>query len=289
MFDAISEAYDESSGKRNKNSMFWPTLQLYINFASKSFQKQLAYKFEYFVGILNGLLFIFIFTSLWRNIYTTSDVAANSAFDLEGITAYAIFAMLVRISMTMDDASTIIKVRTGEISLDMIKPMNYFFMLLAESAGQSLFHCFTRVIPILVICMLIFDISFPKDINTYLLFISAWALGYMILFMVNFIVALIAFWTLETFSFLLMKYGLFTIFTGGIVPIDFFPEWIKPIIAFIPFQYMIYVPTALFTGHISGMDAVNLLVIQVAWIVGLGLGCVKMWSSSKHRLVVQGG
>lgn len=266
-----------------------PFTNLYLKFAMKSFQKQLAYKFEYFIGVLNGFLFIFIFTSLWRAIYTSAEVAAGSGFDLNGIIAYAIFAMVIRISMSMDDMSTIGKVRSGAISLDLIKPMNYFSMVLSESIGQSMFHCFTRVGPILAVCLLAFDVSMPTTLTNYVLFIAAWGFGYFILFMINFLFGLIAFWTIETFSFQLMKYGLFTLFSGGIVPIDFFPDWARPIADILPFKYVLYVPTSLFIGHIGGAEALELLVIQALWVGCLGFACWTMWGAAQRKLVVQGG
>jgi len=266
-----------------------PFTNLYLKFAMKSFQKQLAYKFEYFVGVLNGLLFIFIFTSLWRAIYVNSDAAANSGFNIDSIIAYAIFAMIVRISMSMDDMSTIGKVRSGDISLDLIKPMNYFTMALSESIGQSMFHWFTRVVPILGVSLLLFDVSMPISASNYGFFIVAWTLGYFIMFMINFLFGLIAFWTIETFSFQLMKYGLFTLFAGGIVPIDFFPDWARPVADILPFKYVLYVPTALFIGHIGGDKAMKLLEIQALWVAGLGFVCWAMWGVAQRKLVVQGG
>ena len=264
-------------------------LALYINFAGKSFQQQLAYKFEYFIGVFNGLLFIFIFTSLWQAIFESSPVAGTTGFTLQKITAYAIFAMIIRISMTQDDVSTIAKIRSGAISMDMIKPMNYFTMLLAECLGQTLFHWATRVFPIFMVCLLAFEISIPSSPWLWTMFSVVWLLGYMLQFMLNFIFAMIAFWTVETFSFKLMKYGLFTIFSGGIIPIDFFPEWLMPFINILPFQYILYLPTSIIIGHISGDIAINMIAIQFCWVIGMGFMCWKMWTSGSRKLVVQGG
>ncbi len=271
------------------SEVFGPGQPVYLSFMKKSFQKQLAYKFEYFVGVFNGLLFIFVFTSLWSAIYSNPQAVAGLAFNRAQIISYAVFAMMFRISMTMEDNEVASKVRTGAISIDLIKPVNYFLMLLSEALGQTAFHWFTRVAPILVICLLSFDVSLPDAAANYALAAVAWVLGYAILFMINFLFSLLAFWFMETFSFQLMKFGMFTLFSGGIVPIDFFPDWIRPFIDFIPFQYILYVPTALFIGHIQGMDAIRLIVLQFAWVAFLGLISWWMWSAAQRKLVVQGG
>jgi ABC-2 type transport system permease protein len=285
----ISATNEEAGAVEEVSIYAGPFTNLYLKFAMKSFQKQLAYKFEYFVGVLNGFLFIFIFTSLWRAIYEGAESTVDTGFNLNSIIAYAIFAMVIRISMSMDDMSTIGKVRSGAIALDLLKPMNYFLMMLSESLGQSMFHWFTRVIPILAVCLILFDVSMPVSVAHYALFFAAWGLGYFIMFMINFLFGLIAFWTIETFSFQLMKYGLYTLFAGGIVPIDFFPDWARPVADILPFKYVLYVPTSFIIGHIGGVEALKLLAIQALWVVGLGVMSWMMWSAARRKLVVQGG
>ncbi len=265
---------------------------VYLNFAAKSFQKQLAYKFEYFVGVLNGLLFIFVFTSLWKGIYehsTSSAIAEGVSFSKEQMQTYAVYAILFRISMTMDDNSITQKVRTGAISMDLIKPVNFFFMSLSENLGQTMFHWFTRVIPVLMVTLVMFEAPLPTGISNYALAMVAWVFGYLIMVTLNFAVGLLAFWFIETFSFQLMKYGLITLFSGGILPIDFFPEWLKPTVAMLPFQYILYVPTSIFIGHIDGGAALSMIALQGVWVALLGLICFTMWRAGQKKLIVQGG
>lgn len=267
----------------------FPGASLYIKFAFKAFQKQLAYKFEYFVGVLNGLIFIFIFTSLWKNIFTSSKGAEATGFTRESIVSYAVFAMIIRVSMSQDDLGVVGKIRTGAIATDMIKPMNFFGMTLAENLGGTMFHWFTRVAPILAVSLLLFDIRIPHSPVNYLLLAVTWTLGYMIFFMVNFMFALLAFWIIETFSFQLMKYGMFTLFSGGIVPLDFFPDFVKPIAAWIPFMYVLYVPTAVFIGHMNHAAALRAIGFQAAWVAALALACHVMWRAAQRKLIIQGG
>ncbi len=268
---------------------FGPAKPVYLNFIEKSFQKQIAYKFEYFVGVLNGLLFIFVFTSLWNAIYAGADTLEGSPFTRSQMISYAVFAMLFRISMTMEDNEIGRKIRTGAISMDFIKPVSYPLMLFSEAIGQTLFHWFTRVIPLSIISLLAFDAVMPQAPSAYVLTAIAWVLGYSILYIINFGFSLLAFWFTEVFSFQLMKFGLFTLFSGGIVPIDFFPDFAKPLIALIPFQYILYVPTSIFIGHIQGAEAIRLLLIQAVWVFTLGFICWRVWKAAQKKLIIQGG
>jgi ABC-2 type transport system permease protein len=262
---------------------------VYVNFALKTFQSQAAYKFEYFVGVLNGLLYVFIFTSLWSSIYSTLAGGADTPFTRGGIIAYSVFAMICRISMTMDETEIGGRIRSGDIAMDMTKPVNFFLMNLSQTAGGTMFHWFTRVIPILLVCFFAFDLDVAIGPARMATAAGAWIMGYMIFFMMNFAFALLAFWFVETFSFQLMKYALLNLFSGAVVPVDFFPAWMRPFMDILPFQYILYTPTAVFTGHLPWPETARLMSLQAVWIMILGFVCNVMWRAARRKLVVQGG
>lgn len=249
----------------------------------------MAYKFEYFIGILNGLLFIYIFTSLWSSIYANSTTGDNLPFNRAQMISYAVYAMLFRISMTMDDNEIGRKVRTGDITMDLIKPVNFALMTFGDALGRTIFHWLTRVIPILVVTLFAFSTPLPTDPANYALAMIAWIFGYLIAFMIDFMVGMLAFWFMEAFAFQLMKFGFFTLFAGGIVPIDFFPEVMKPFIALLPFQYILYTPTVLFIGHVRGIDALKMIGAQMIWVFLLLVLARFMWKKATEKLIVQGG
>lgn len=262
---------------------------VYLNFALKTFQSQAAYKFEYFVGVFNGLLYVFIFTSLWSAIYSGLDAGSDTPFTKAGIITYAVFAMICRISMTMEDTEISSRIRSGDIAMDMTKPVNFFLMNLSQTAGVTMFHWFTRVIPILLVCFFAFDLEIPAEPARMAAAVCAWIMGYIVFFMLNFVFALLAFWFVETFSFQLTKYAMINLFSGAIIPVDFFPAWMRPLMEMLPFQYIFYTPTAVFTGHLAWPEAIRLMSLQMAWIAILGVACNVMWSSARRKLVVQGG
>lgn len=262
---------------------------LFLKFVSISFQKQVTYKFDCFVGVLNGFLYVFIFTSLWKALYAQFDASMHNGFTLNAIITYAVMVMAVRISFTMDDSVIHKKVYDGSIATELIRPTSFFFMHLAESVGHSLFHIMARTFPIIVISMLIFDVVIPLEpLRLLIFFYSAFA-GYVLLFMLNFAMGLLAFWFVEIFPFMLFKYALFTFFSGGIVPPDFFPEFLKQVVYFFPFQYMLYVPTTILIGKAPLGDIPAILAAQLIWVFIMGGICIITWNYGKRKLIIQGG
>ena len=265
-------------------------MEIYIKFISKSFQKQITYKVEYFVGLVNGFLYIFVFTSLWKALYAEYDVNAfKSGFTKSSIITYAVFVMIIKISFTMDDQITTRKVRTGALVTDLIKPVSYFCITLSECIGQTMFHFLARGLPILALSLFMFDISFPANVMNYMLLVVSAILGYFILFMINYIIGLMAFWFFDTFSFQLMKYAMYAVFSGGVIPVDFFPASIQSTLDFLPFKYILYIPTCIFLGRFDEDAVTTALIGQLCWVALLFLISRITWIRAMRKLVIQGG
>ncbi|MNC23151.1 hypothetical protein D3C75_711670 [compost metagenome] len=91
-------------------------------------------------------------------------------------------------------------------------------------------------------------------------------------FYVNYTIGLTSFWLVQSAgirsAFMLVS----GIFSGALIPLDFFPHWLQVTQFFLPFQYIAYMPAMVFTGHYSlgglelsiqqtvGMQAVAVLI-----------------------------
>lgn len=256
-------------------------------FAAVSFQKEITYRFDYFMAVLNGFLYIFVFTALWRTLYAQGP--GQGGFTAAGITAYAVMAMAIRISFSMDDTTIAIKVRDGSIATDLIRPVSFFMMNLAQCVGFSAFHTAARGLPILLFSIFLFKLDIPFTAQGTALGALSLVMGYLILFMLNYLFGLIAFWVIEVFPFQLMKYGLLNLLGGSVIPVDLFPAFLKPFAALLPFQHIFYTPAAILIGHATPERALVLLTEQAAWVGIMGAASLLIWNAAKSRLVIQGG
>src|SRR5690606_8969683 len=128
----------------------------YLKFVSMAFQRSLAYRVEYYTGILNAFLYIFIFTSVWKALIPEG--TTRSGLSQNDMIGYAVLATLLKVSFGRNDSLLSSRVRTGEIAVDLMKPFNFPLMVFCDTVGVSLFQLFARAIPLLVFCLFIFDI-----------------------------------------------------------------------------------------------------------------------------------
>ena len=143
------------------------------------------------------MLFISIYVYLWKALYTGK--TAVEGYDLNGILTYIVVSQtLVTFQFTLRIARVIEeKVRTGEVVTDLMKPVDFQLMLLAAGAGTSLHTALFIMLPKLLLFYGILSLSLPGSILTLGIFIVSVILGCVILFSIEFLIGILAFWLVE--------------------------------------------------------------------------------------------
>jgi ABC-type uncharacterized transport system permease subunit len=77
--------------------------------------------------------------------------------------------------------------------------------------------------------------------------------------------------------------------SGQYIPLWFYPESLQTLVFFFPFYTIFYVPMAIFSGHLNGAAAIEAVLGQAAWFIGLTLFARLIWQRVHRFLVIQGG
>jgi ABC-2 type transport system permease protein len=95
--------------------------------------------------------------------------------------------------------------------------------------------------------------------------------------------------TLSSFGARLLIGVLGEFFMGGLIPIPLMPEWLQQILNWLPFRYIADLPFRVYSGNISGQEALFQMGIQLVWLLALLL-IGKLWLRKILRhVVIQGG
>jgi ABC-2 type transport system permease protein len=262
-------------------------LKTYVMFTVKAFSNQLAYRSEVWLRLLGNFVTILIQAAIWKAVIGSGSV---DGITVEQMITYSIintllYALLLNgISGKVDDS-----LKTGAIASELVKPLSYPLYLLSDGLGGSIYQLMFTVVPSFLIAWLCFGVLPPASGVHLAAFIAALFLALVISFLLGYLVSLIAFWFMNHFALTWTMGGLITIFSGSFLPLWFFPSSWESVAKMLPFQYLGYVPAALYLGTIPKAAIVEVLAEGLVWTAVL-LGLVQwLWSRAVRRLVVQGG
>ena len=259
----------------------------YLKFISMSFQKSIAYRVEYFTSVLNAFLYIFIFTSVWSALIP--DGENMNGLTKEEMIAYAVLSTLIKASMGKNESLISTRVKSGEIAVDLMKPFSIPLMYFADTIGATLFQVFSRSIPLLIFCYFIFDIHIPVSQEMILKFIPVYMSAFVVFFLMLFLISSFSFFIVDTFPLLVFYWGLITLTSGAIIPLDFLPEGFSKILLYTPFPYLFYFPTMILLDRSFMMPYDQLLIHYLILIILVALFANSVFRMGLRKLSVVGG
>jgi ABC-2 type transport system permease protein len=181
------------------------------------------------------------------------------------------------------------RVRTGDVAIDLGRPVHPIAAWLAEDIGRAGQACLVRFAGPLIVGGLLFGLRVPTRPETVPLFVLSAGLAVLVSFGGRMLVSLVAFWLVDVRGVLNLYVLASNVLCGLLVPIHFLPGWAQAVAYATPFPSMMQTPLDVVTERSTGGDALGLLAVQVAWAAGLLAVSVVVFGRGTRRLVVQGG
>lgn len=263
-------------------------MSAYLDFIRIRFLMMLAYRVNYYSGIVIYAINIGAYYFLWQAIYGDQETLAG--FTVAQMTTYIAVSWMARAFYFNNlDREIANEIRDGSVAIQIIRPYNYLLVKMMQGFGEGLFRLLLFMVPGLFIVCLIFPVKLPTEPLVWVIYFVMLFFSFLINSQINILTGLFAFFVENNEGMMRMKRVMVDLFSGVVVPIAFFPGWLSGIMEWLPFQAITYLPSSVFTGRTPLGDAVSVLGLQVLWFALLLLPIWMTWRAARKRLFVQGG
>jgi len=261
---------------------------VYPEIIKKSFQQRAVYKIDSYLSIIGSLITLFIQISLWYALMGNGGSIGGISF--QDMFNYLIINTVV-LALVYSNAGNELakKVQDGSIAIDLIRPTSLKYFLLSQDLGNNLFVVVFSVLPVCLVSIAIFGFRLPSDIIRICLFLLSLVNGIIIIFLINYIFGLLAFWLKSTWYISWYTGALFKLFGGTFVPIWFYPRFLQNISEALPFRLVTFEPISIFTGKLSLASSAYVILYQLIWIVILNITEKLVWNRAQSKISIQGG
>ncbi|WEL23192.1 ABC transporter permease [Candidatus Nanohalovita haloferacivicina] len=258
-------------------------LQKYLSFTRVGLREGLQYRADTLAGIGSTLISLVLFYFVWKAIAASGELAVP----FSTIIAYVALARVIDNATSANLESWIgDRIRRGTIVNELKKPVSLRGQLYFYEIGRSMFKLVVRGIPSLIAGIIFLNVGVPGPRNAFLFCVSIF-LTLNLAIALSYVTSMLVFWTKIGWSLRMMRTMLAGLLSGAMIPLYLVPEGLRQFFYYTPFPSMVDGPISIYQG--TADSVVNVLGIQLAWIIGLFLLAEVLWRKAKKILTVQGG
>ncbi len=183
-------------------------------------------------------------------------------------------------------------IRNGDMAYEFARPLDLYNYWFARILAGRLAPTLLKSFPLFVIVGLLFKepygLSAPQNALAFLLFIIS---------MIGAVLLGCAISNLITISILftlgdgLDRFfpAIVTLFSGMVIPLPLFPDWLQPLLNFLPFGALVDTPYKFYLGIYHWQHLPYTMLHQGLWLIAFVLFGRWMVIKARTRIVVQGG
>lgn len=260
----------------------------YFAYASASLQRQLAYRAANWAGLFTNVFFLFFRAFALQACFEhRADIAGLSVMDTVTIVTVTQAMLMVCPQWGLLDLAT--SVRSGQVAVDLLRPVHLFGMVMARRLGVSAYYVFARMVPLLAIGGAAGLLALPSDPWIWIPFALSLALAAWISTCILFLVEVSSFWLESDKGVRQLATGLAVVPSGLLIPLQWLPDWAQWLCWSTPFVHSLYTPSQVWLGVFDTPTLAAALGGQLAWAAGLTVACDRLLAAGTRRLQVFGG
>jgi ABC-2 type transport system permease protein len=181
------------------------------------------------------------------------------------------------------------EIREGNIAIYLTKPIDYQIYNLFAGLGSLLMNLTAITLPTVLVMLFVFKVRVAVGAGL-LLFPVSLLLAFLISFSIDYFVGLMGFYSESVWGLSITKEIIVTVFSGALIPLQFFPDAIQKILFWLPFQAIFHTPIMMITRPDQELEVfLPLITVQLGWAMLLFLLARLFYHQAVKVLRIAGG
>jgi viologen exporter family transport system permease protein len=144
-------------------------------------------------------------------------------------------------------------------------------------------------LPTTLLGVLLFGIRLPADAGRWGWFFLSMALAVWLSFGLRFLYNIAAFWLLDQRGVGALVSITAIFLSGFLVPLNYFPDWGRVIVTWLPFAGMLQAPIEVLLGKLDTVALASTLLFQAGWALILLTADRLLLTLAVRKVIIQGG
>ena len=267
-------------------------MKKYLSFFRLRFTMGLQYRAAALAGVVTqffwGFMEIMIFQAFYRADAAAFPMSFPATVSYLGL-QQAFLAFFAAWMMENEITASIV---SGDVAYELCRPVSIYNMWFSRSIATRLSRAVLRCFPILIAAGFLpspYGIEPPAGPVHFLLFLVTLMLGLAVTVSFCMLVYVISFFTISAEGVRIVFVSSVEFFSGGIIPLPFFPDKIRTAIELLPFASMQNVALRIYSGSMTVPQMRKAVLLQLFWLAVLVWLGKRLCARAERRITVQGG
>ena len=255
-----------------------------------SMQSQLYYRTSFLLNLLSPIVLLFGQYLLWAALYEQQGGAAIGGMEQREMFSYILLAFAMSNLLNWAGENRLSReIKTGQVAARCVRPAAFLTQYLAEMLGALLIQGAVNLLVVFAGFVCFGKYMTVPSISVLPRFIPCLILAVTLRLMMIDVFSLLCFFTTGYLGISWTRAALFDFFSGAMIPVALFPEWLKAIACRTPFPYMLQAPVAVLLGQDTLVGLPAVYGLQLVWIlIFLGLHGL-IYGLARRNLTIAGG
>lgn len=268
-------------------------MKSYISIFKVTLMNNIQYRTAAIAGILTqvffGLVYIMVYLAFYKS-GTTKALPMTWKELASYLWLNQIFFTLIYI--WQKDKNLLEMIKNGNISYELCRPINFYKKWYATMYGTRLAAVLLRFFPVLLVAFLLpepYKMNLPINLISLVLFLISLLISSLLVTSVCLIIHIITMFIIDERGIMAMLMVTGEIFSGSVIPISFFPNFLKRIAYLLPFRYISDIPFRIYSGNISITNSIPNLINAILWLITMIILGYILSKKAIKKAIIQGG
>jgi len=181
------------------------------------------------------------------------------------------------------------QIKTGNVAYELLRPLDLYSYWFFRAMAMRLVPTIMRSIPVFMFAGLFQALPAPESWSALIAFVVSLLFAALLSSAITTLVHSSMFWTISGEGIQRLLPQVTLLFSGVVVPLPLFPDWMQPFLNLQPFRGVIDIPSRIYTGVIPVVEAPYYLGFQLVWFLFFAIAGKWLIARALRRFVIQGG
>lgn len=264
-------------------------MRKYLSILKMRFIMLLQYRVSAVAGSFTQFFFGFVRVMVFQSFYS---ISASQPLDLSTTITYIwITQALFRLLPWDGDSEVQEIIRTGNLAYELTRPVDLYTLWFFRALAQRFAPTLLRSIPLALIALSLpsqYALKLPSYSSILPFFITL-ILAFVLSATITTLMNIFTLWTISGEGINRILPSLVLLFSGLLIPIPLFPDWMQTILRYMPFSGLLDIPVRFYTGNLPISSLGFYISLQLFWsFLFILIGRILLKTKIKG-ITVQGG